>query len=128
MIKPITKYFSVLLIIFLVNSNFSFAVTQMICGMSKVKNVCECRSETGKDKMTLTQSESECCKIKIRVITNSNTLEKNQSKIINLYPVYQYLTLLPVFEITKPNTHSSINSDFPVPITDIPVFISSLLI
>ena len=124
----ISKYFSLILLLLLVNSNFSFALTQMMCSMSRVHDVCECEHNSAADDVQLSSAESGCCKISINEINNTNLLESASSKeiksIISLNTVYYQEVHI------RPETctyFAFINKNFKPPI-DIPVLYSSLLI
>lgn len=125
MFKSFTKYFSLFLIIFLINSNYSYTFTQMLCNMSKVKTECECESASG---MHLDTKESECCKVKTHEINNSNTLEKNKTSHKYDITVQTVVYFLPHINIINSTSHSRIQYNLKIPITDIPILYSSLLI
>jgi hypothetical protein len=96
--------------------------------MSKVQNVCECSADEGlAAMMQISSEEKECCKINISEITNSNTLDKNKTKILS-YLSYQSVNyLVPVIDITKTYVDRKILANN-IPVPDIPIRNSSLLI
>lgn len=126
--NKISKYFSLILLLVLVNSNFSFAITRILCSMSRVHDACECEQNSKTEDIQFSAAESGCCKIHIKEINNSNILKNTTSKEINsnvsqntVY--YQDLNIRP-----EKYTHVVfINKTFKPPI-DIPVLFSSLLI
>ena len=128
MINKISKYFSLILLLVLVNSNFSFAITQMMCTMSKMQDACECGNSDGAKDIQFSSAESACCKINIKEINNSNLLQNTISKetkstVSQNIVYYQNL-------YTRPETHTYfvfINKNFKPP-KDIPILYSSLLI
>ncbi|MBS1552680.1 MAG: hypothetical protein JST15_11505 [Bacteroidetes bacterium] len=124
----ISKYFSLILLLFLVNSNFSFALTQMMCSMNMADDVCECKDNSKADDIQFNTPESGCCKTNIKEINNSNILENTVSKvtksIISLNTIhYQEVSI-------RPETYTCfiiIHNTFKPP-KDLPVLYSSLLI
>lgn len=128
MIKSYIKYFTLFLIIILLNSNFSFAITQMMCKMSEVQTSCECETDSQTGVMKISSEEKACCKIHISEINNSNTLEKNNIKVTNHIPVQSVIYQISVTELTKTFTTQNIFSICYIPIPDIPVINSSFLI
>lgn len=128
MIKQFTKYFSFFLIIFLINSNYSFAITHMFCKMSKMQNECECKTDSDTKGMQIDSKEPDCCKVKISEINNSNTLEKNKISFVNINSVQLVTYILPAICISNSYTKYNLYKDFNKPFSDIPILISSLLI
>lgn len=128
MFNSFTKYFSLLLVLFLINSNYSFAYTQMLCNMSNNKTECECKADSETDEMHLSTKDSECCKVKTHEINNSNTLEKNKTSY-NFFNTHQaVIYVLPLNVNQKTTSNSNIQNTFKIPISDIPILYSSLLI
>ena len=125
--NKISKYFSLILLLFLVNSNFSFAITQMMCSMSRMQEACDCGDSGVKD-IRFNSAESDCCKINIKEINNSNILQNTISKEIKSIVSQNIVYFQNLY--TRPETHTYfviINKNFKPP-KDIPVLFSSLLI
>lgn len=100
----------------------------MICNMSDVPAKCECEADSHTGKMHFTSEEKTCCKINIREINNSNTLEKNNIKISKELPFQSVVYLIPVTEFSKNYTIPRIFALSKLPIPDIPILNSSFLI
>lgn len=128
MIKTISKYFSVLLILILVNSNFSFAFSQMLCEMSIEPTVCKCEENNMSDEVPADVSKMSCCDNNILEINNSNTLVKNNTDYTNLNSIQLLISLLPHIEITKTFADHLVFQKHHKPPSDIPILISSFLI
>lgn len=128
MIKLISKYFSILLILILVNSNFSFALTQMLCEMSEDQTVCQCAENNVSDELQTEVSKMSCCDNKIHEINNSNTLDKNNTTYKNFISAQQVISILPQNEFSLPFTDHLVYLNYHKPPSDIPIQISSFLI
>ena len=128
MINKISKYFSLFLLLALVNSNFSFSITQMACSMKMNQDACECGNSSAVTDIQFSQSEPACCKVNIYEIDNSNLLDKSSlQETQNItYPVLFCIQKL--FLSTEPYfSHSFKNKSVKLP-ENIPVLYSSLLI
>lgn len=79
MIKTTTKIFTILLILVLVQSNLSFAITQMLCKMDNFQTACECENSC-MNELQISSEKSQCCKVFIHEISNKNILELNKLK------------------------------------------------
>lgn len=125
--KIFSKYFSLLLILILVQSNFSFAITQMLCKMDNFQTTCEC-DYSCMNELQISSEKSHCCKVFIHEISNSNILELNKLKF-NTDIKFKFIeSFLPV------NLQSDLSQTFRPHIThfkppaDIPILFSHLLI
>lgn len=78
MFTKLSKYFSLFLILFLVNSNYSFALTHMLCKMNNTLDACECDQNSGSDEIQFKSMDAGCCKVETSEINNRNTLESNK--------------------------------------------------
>lgn len=123
-----TKYFSLFIILFLINSNYSFAVTQMMCKMSSMQNECKCGNDSETKGMQINTKDSECCKIKISEINNSNTLEKNNNSFVNKIIVQSVSYFIPPVLTSNSYLQRKSYTHFKKPFSDIPVLFSTLLI
>lgn len=128
MFKKFTKYFSLFLIIFLINSNYSFAITQMLCKMSNLQNECECKTNSETPGIYLNIMEKDCCKIKISEINNSNPLENNNISFVDDLSIQLVIYTLPANTISKTNLQYNLYKDFNKPFSDIHILFSALLI
>ncbi|HMR40273.1 MAG TPA: hypothetical protein PKA90_07560 [Ignavibacteria bacterium] len=126
--KSYIKYFTLLLTILLLNSNFSFAISEMMCKMSTDKDQCECTTDSHTGVMKITSEEKACCKNSVSELNNSNTLEKNNTKHVTDQAQQKLIYTMPVNKDTQTSSIfiSFVNLKIPVP--DIPIFNSSLLI
>ena len=126
-----SKYFSILLILVLIQSNFSFAITQMLCRMDNFQTTCECEDPC-RNESQITSEESQCCKVLIHEISNTNILELNKLKFnpgIKFNIIESFLPL---------NLHVNLQSDLSqtfrlhlihfIPPADIPILFSHILI
>lgn len=123
-----TKYFSLFLILFLINSNYSFAITQMLCKMSKIQTECECSHWSGKKETRINSDDAACCDITIHEINNSNTLDKTKFSPVNDNPVSTINYILPVIFNSKSFSLHKIFRDLNKPFRDIPLLNCTLLI
>lgn len=126
--KSYTKYFTLFLTIILLNSNFSFAISEMMCKMSTVNTECECDQDSQSGVMKISSEENACCKINVSEITNSNTLEKNNIKFTNELTSQTVIYLIPVSDFSKNYTSKNIFKICNIPVPDIPIINSSFLI
>ncbi|MBP9192761.1 MAG: hypothetical protein KBF96_09440 [Ignavibacteria bacterium] len=126
--KSYIKYFTLFITIILLNSNFSFAISEMLCNMSEVQTECECETDSHTLAMMISSGENGCCKINTNEINNSNTLEKNNIKLIKEHSFQSVIYLLPVSEFTRTITSQVIFTTSNIPIPDIPIINSSFLI
>src|SRR4030095_520575 len=127
-----TKYFVVILSLLLVLSNFSFATSLMICGMSDEITKCECKHDTQPPLKGIgySKEKSSCCDNETTELSNSNTLsivKTDLPKDITLFVLIAFdfhndLSL----QYNRP-VHSSADKEH-VPKQNLPVLISSLLI
>lgn len=128
MIKKLSKYFSILLILVLINSNFSFAFTQIMCKMSKVQNTCECKQSSCPKEVQIKSEESDCCKVKFIEINNTNTLEINKLCIISNV-AYQTQNYFLLSDINSELIHLyRFRTDHFKPPADLPILFSHILI
>lgn len=88
MVKIIKKYFSLPLILVLIYSNFSFVLLQEICMMSIMQDTCECEMSACCEKVEVNSDESDCCKVKLKEINNTNTLESNKLSLVKEIPFH----------------------------------------
>jgi len=127
-IKKLSKYFSLILILVLINSNFSFAITHMMCNMSKTQENCECKDNSDNHTLQSNSKESDCCKITSKEINNTNNLNLNKLKqcYTDTFQTLNYFT--PSIAIN--NTHQSYYSfkNHPRYKPDIIILISRILI
>jgi len=126
--KTYIKYFTLFLTILLLNSNFSFAISEMMCNMSGVQTGCECETDSRTGLMKVSSEEKACCKINVSEINNSNTLEKNNIVFKSDLPIHQVSFFIPVNEISKNYSSQSIFTNCNIPVPDIPIINSSFLI
>ncbi len=126
--KKILKYFSILLILLLINSNFSFAHTYMVCMMSKVQTVCECEHDSRSTGVQEISTEPLCCKVKLTELNNSNTLKLDKLsviKVITFQPIHYFVSSILnsgfSFNYILHKTHFK-------PPSDIPILLSHILI
>ena len=127
--KIFLKYFTSILVIILLNSNFSFAISQMICKMSKVQTECPCDMDQSSMNSKISKEQNDCCKDKISEINNSNTLEKNSIRYATDQVPQKTIFTIPINNYSI--FSSSINYiyiNLKIPVPDIPVINSSLLI
>jgi hypothetical protein len=127
-IKTYTKYFSLFLSIILLNSNFSFAFPQMLCMMSPNQSECQCDTDSHEGKTIVTSKGSECCKISVSILNNSNTLEKRDFKSATGLSSFSVIYFLPVIEEFTTHSGNRIFTNCKIPVQDIPILNSSLLI
>jgi len=129
-IKKLSKYFSLILILVIVNSNFSFAVQSMLCEMSTDPKICECKhqSESNCKEISITKEKFSCCTVNVNEINNSTTFEvfkrsalDNDVVILIHNLIHTDLHLNFVFHDKAFTTH-------PKTFTDIPILISRFLI
>lgn len=128
MIKIFSKYFSILLTIVLLHSNFSMAITYMSCKMGMQDNVCLCEDNPGMKYEKITEEESACCKVKTQEINNSNSFEISKLSLVkeNSFQFINYF-LPSNSNQDSPATYKLI-SGHPKPPVNIPILISTLLI
>lgn len=127
MIKTFSKIFSILLILVLVQSNFSFAITQMLCKMGKTKNVCEC-DHSCTNELKISSEESSCCKVSTEEINNTNILEINKLSVIKVIKFQLSNDFLPVKLISNISQSFSSHIIHFKPPADIPILFSNILI
>lgn len=128
MLKKLSKYFSILLILVLINSNFSFALTQMMCKMSQDRNTCECEQSSCSNEAQINSEEPVCCKVKFIEINNINTLELNKLLAASEV-VYQIQNYFLQSDINSESTHYfRIQLNHFKPPADIPILLSHILI
>jgi hypothetical protein len=99
----------------------------MQCKMSKTQETCECKNECHKI-LQFNSEESECCKVKIKEINNSNTLETNKLSLAKeiTFQFNYYFLKSDLNSNLSYNFKLSINHFRPPP--DIPILISHILI
>lgn len=128
MLNKISKYFSVFLILFLVNSNYSFALTHMMCKMNKTQEVCECDQKSTSGELQIDSMDPGCCRQEIKEINNTNTLESNRISLVSEAPFIS----INFFEESKIHSFTSfishIESAYFHPPVDIPILYSQILI
>lgn len=127
-LQKLSKYFSLFLILFLVNSNYSFALSHMMCKMNDTNDSCECQHISKQGELRFDSKASECCKAEIKEINNSNTLESNKISLIKAIS----FTTLHFFEESKLQSVSYFFSQKALacfhPPADIPILFSHILI
>jgi hypothetical protein len=126
--KTYIKYFTLFITIILLNSNFSFAISEMLCKMSEVQTECECETDPHTGIMKISSEEKGCCNINISEINNSNTLEKNNKNFNTELSLQHVIFFIPVNEFSKNYSTQSIFTNCNIPIPDIPIINSSFLI
>lgn len=128
MLKKLSKYFSLFLILFLVNSNYSFALTHMMCKMNNTHEACECNQNSQSGELQFDTKDQGCCKTEIKEINNSNTLESNKLSIVKeiSFLTIQYFAEQGSSSYSSFITH--LQSAFFKPQTDIPILFSHILI
>lgn len=125
--KVFFKYYSILLILILLQSNFNFAITQMLCRMERLQTTCQC-DDPCMNELQISQEESQCCKVSIQEISNTNILDLNKLSF-NTDIKFSFIdSYLPV------NFQSNLSQTFRLHIThfkppaDIPILFSHILI
>lgn len=128
MFKKISKYFSVFLILFLVNSNYSFAFTHMMCKMNKSQDACSCEQNSNSGELRIDSKDPACCKTLIKEINNTNTLESNKISLIReiSFKTIQYSGESKIQSYTS--LISGIQLIYFHPPSDIPILFSHILI
>lgn len=127
MIKTLSKYFSILLILVLVQSNFSFAITQIMCKMGKIQTSCECANPC-EDELQINSEESDCCKVTSGEINNTNILELNKLSIIKDIKFQLTDSFLQVNLLSDLSQNFRTNILHFKPLADIPILFSHILI
>ncbi len=126
--KNLSRVFALILIVVLVNSNFSFAHKIMDCSMTPQKNECICMEICKDNPVLIDEEESACCKITTHELSNSTTFEsfkifqKDQCNAVSTIH-FQTAGQSPVTLIMA----ASLNTDTGPP-SDFPVLFSSLRI
>ena len=125
--KTFSKYFSLFLILILIHSNFSFAITQMLCKMAKNQTACECQNPCASE-LQITSEESQCCKIFKKEINNKNILESNKFSFTKNI-IFQITDAIPAVKLISQlsKNNMSRNCHFNPP-ADIPILFSHILI
>lgn len=112
----------------LVNSNYSFALTHMMCKMNSTRGACECNQDSQQGELKIDSMNAGCCKTEIKEINNSNTLESNKLSIVK---EISFITIQ-YFAETESNPFSTsvshLKSAYFSPPTDIPILFSHILI
>ncbi|HMS65636.1 MAG TPA: hypothetical protein PKD83_10340, partial [Ignavibacteria bacterium] len=98
------------------------------CKMNTKQNNCECDNEYHTMDMQIKSEKSDCCKIKIYEINNSNTLKKHNISFEtdNSFQLITYI--LPPDILSNTYLNYKFYTNFNKPITDIPILFSALLI
>lgn len=122
--KNTTKIYVTVLVLLVMLSNISFAITYSFCGMSSTSH-CSCNMDSNDNQSTF--SKISCCTEEVKSISNNADFTKmqeqlNQSDYAN--PVY----VLTGTAILSNNITQKENVVFRVPKRDIPVQFSRLLI
>lgn len=128
------KYYISALAILLIISNFSYASSAMVCMMGEDMDPCTCiHDETSpSEQTTLTKEKNSCCDSKVIELNNSNLLLKSGNSLTE-----KTIITASDFNIEiQDNFHHTYNKlftqlsfhNFHTSKSDIPVFISSLLI
>lgn len=127
MIKTITKYFSILLIAVLIQSNFSFALNHMLCNMSEVRTSCEC-GVSCENEIQYSSKGTGCCSILVSEISNTNILEINKLSFIK--DMYSQITerFLSLELLSDLPRNFSLQIIHFKPPADIPILFSHILI
>ncbi|HAY33624.1 MAG TPA: hypothetical protein DCY06_05770 [Bacteroidetes bacterium] len=126
-IKTFLKYFSILLIAVLIQSNFSFALNHMLCKMSEVQTACECGVPC-ENEIRYSAKESGCCSVIISEISNKNILEINKLSFIkDIYSQFNERFLNLELLSDFPRNFSKQITHFKPP-ADIPILFSHILI
>ena len=128
MLIKLSKYFSLFLVLILVNSNYSFALTHMMCKMNDTRDACECEQNSQAGELQFDSKDQGCCKTEIREINNSNTLESNKLSIV------KEISFITIQYFAEPESSSfsifisHLQSAYIKPQTDIPILFSHILI
>ncbi len=125
--KTFSKYFSIVLVLLLIQSNFSFAITQILCKMEKMQNSCECENPC-EHELQINSEESNCCKVTSGEINNTNILEFNKLSIIKDIKFQLIDNFLTVNLLTHLSQNFRSNILHFKPPADIPIVFSHILI
>lgn len=126
--KKHSKYFSLVLILFLINSNFCFAIEFMVCGMGMENDNCECENIKCNTDEQIINKDSDCCKIILKEINNSN-LSENPKKTSSVTIIFHYFIYFSKIISPPDKIYIPVNYRFQTnPPPDIPVLYSHILI
>ncbi|MEO6695430.1 MAG: hypothetical protein ABIY50_00050 [Ignavibacteria bacterium] len=130
MIKKLSKYFSLILILVLVNSNFSFAVQSLLCGMSTDPKICECKHQSPSNckEISITKEKSSCCTFNLKEINNSTTFEVLKRSSLEKDIVILIHNLIQTDLNSNFVFHDRGFTTHPKTFTDIPILTSQFLI
>lgn len=78
--KRISKILVSTLVLLVMLSNISYAVTYSICGMSKT-SICNCNMDN--NSKDVTSKNVSCCTDKVKIISNNSDFDKEQEKVQN---------------------------------------------
>lgn len=127
------KYFISALSVLLILSNFSFATTLMLCSMDMDTSVCACSHKSAGDTRTpsIEKVKKSCCESETVELSNSNILLaiKNDLNNNSLVIINTINNEDDDYFFNSKSSHYSINKvSYYLPISDIPIINSSLLI
>lgn len=128
MLTKLSKYFSLFLILFLVNSNYSFALTHLMCKMNNTNKACECEQNSQSGELQFDSKDPGCCKTEIKEINNTNTLESSKISIVKeiSFKSIQFLEETNFQSFTYSSSQLHLNHFHPP--SDIPILFSHILI
>lgn len=132
MLKNYKKYFITFLALVLIFSNFSFATTLMLCGMSDENISCSCNhpGDQGNQDVVFKKVKSSCCETETVELINSNILQIVKNDLTGNFLVI--LNILNVDNSERTNSQSvhlfTSSFNYHLPNSDIPIANSSLLI
>jgi len=128
-LKKITKIYVAVMVLLVMLSNISYAVTYSICGMSSMSK-CSCGmsdENSAASTKELSVKKVSCCSDEIKSISNNADFNKEQERV-------QYTDIVQVvYILTESNNLSNdiapiTNLLFYIPKRDIPVLYSRLII
>lgn len=132
MVKNFKKYFITFLALLLILSNFSFATTIMLCGMSDESISCSCANsqEHSSHGIVIKKVKNSCCETETIQLSNSNNLQVVKNDLTGNFLVILNILNVEDGEGLKSGLNHSFASsiNYHLPNSDIPVLYSSLLI
>lgn len=128
MLKKLSKYFSLFLVLILVNSNYSFALIHMMCKMNNSGDACKCKENSNSRESEFDSMDKGCCVTEIKEINNTNTLESNRISLIKdtSFLTVDFFEKSILYSNTFSNTNILLNHFHPP--SDIPILFSHILI